>query len=750
MKLATGSTVQRPRVAMVRFCAAIMLGTLLAACGGAAAPESSPRPETVVQQEVLRPRVISAATGPSAAPPGTTITAAPSHVESPAPAAAPESAPEPSSVTTPAPDATAFIQVAPGENHMCALQQNGQVLCWGLNDQGQLNVPDGVRFRQITSGWRFSCGIRIDGGITCWGRNNHQQAEAPDGQFTSVDAGWDHACAVSLDRAPCWGRNANGRATPPPGALFTAIGAGAEHSCGLSLSGDLICWGKNDNGRGDSRSGPFRSLTVGVAHTCVLRSDGTALCQGENAAGQSDPPKTVFTQISAGSDHVCGLVPTGVVECWGRDVNEAGNVRFELPGPFTSINAGWEGHCGLNAAGHAHCWWSPYKVRPPPPYDRLNLIPVFPGHALDQPTEVFPWPAGGFAVADKSGTISVYGTESNPAHILDLTDDVDSAEYEKGLLSAALDPKFSEFPFLYVYYTAQGQGGDGQAWARLTRFPVIDDRVVRQEELIILSISRPKEQFLHWGGAIRFGPDGMLYLGIGDAKCLGCPQGLDTLHGKIIRIDVRGASDERPYRIPDDNPFLETADARPEIWAYGLRNPWRMAFDPKDGRLWVGDVGHNKEEEVSVIVAGANLGWPIFEGSTCLAGYACDEFENLIAPVTTYRTVDGSVEGCGAVVGGVVYRGAAIPQLDGVYLFGDFCGGTMWALDNNAEAGLRKILIAELPYPLSSFGTDAAGEVYVLTFGGPLLRLVAAEAGSVPSSTVIPLGPVVPGLLPDA
>ncbi len=427
-------------------------------------------------------------------------------------------------------------------------------------------------------------------------------------------------------------------------------------------------------------------------------------------------------------------------------MDEASNAQLAAPhGSFTSISAGWTSTCALNEDGHAQCWEYVYRAPPIPPYDRLSFVEAFPGVTFGQPTEIFPWPPGGLAVADKEGSISAYTTGLEPRPILDLIDKTESEGFEHGMLSAAVDPEFSEFPFLYVYYTVRVESEQDEAWARLSRFPVVDGRAVREEELIILDISRPKEVLYHWGGAIRFGPDGMLYLGIGDSLCFQCPQNLENLHGKIIRIDVRGASAEQPYRVPDDNPLLEIPDARPEIWAYGLRNPWRMAFDPHDGSLWVGDVGERGEEEVTIGAAGANLGWPIFEGFGCLAiddvispyrlvtEYRCGELEDATTPLISY----GREEGC-AIVGGVVYRGARIPFLDGVYLFGDFCSGRVWALDNDADAGWRMIEIADLSWPMSSFGIDAAGEVHVLTFRGPILRLVEAESGYVPSKTITP------------
>ena len=559
---------QRWYVGLLPLSVSFFLGVLLlAACGDSATPRSGPQQETTVQHPGLRPRAASSESLP-AQPPASTP--APTQVTSdstiPPPGLTPSTSPPFASPPSNAP----VIQVAAGENHWCALQQDGHVRCWGPNDQGQLNVPDDVRFRQITSGWRFSCGLRTDGEITCWGRNNHGQAEPPPGQFITLDAGWDHACALSRDGATCWGRNANDRATPPSGVVLTTIGAGAEHSCGLTINGDLQCWGKNDTGQANSRNGPFRALAVGVTHTCVLGNDGTALCQGANDVGQSQPPETMFAQISAGSNHTCGILPTGSVECWGADVDEPDDVLFGPSGQFSSVSAGWHHTCAVNGAGHAVCWsYSSYSVRPPPPYDRLKLTNAFPSHALDQPTEIFHWPNGGLAVVDKSGLIAAYSAAPKPHDILDLTAATDSDGKEGGMLSAAIDPDFSEFPFLYVYYTVYDQEKKDAARARLARFPVVDGRAVRDEELVILDILRPQPSEFHYGGAIRFGSDGTLYLGIGDGHCFECPQSLDSLHGKIIRIDVRGASAKQPYRIPEDSPLLESPDARPEIW--GLR-----------------------------------------------------------------------------------------------------------------------------------------------------------------------------------
>ena len=655
----------------------------------------------------------------------------------------------------------AFVQVGTGENHACAVRSDGSAQCWGANDHGQLDVPSGVKFRQIASGWRFSCGITSEGTLACWGWNDHQQASPPDGQFTEVAAGWDHACAIGPGGTNCWGWQENERTAVPPQVELTAIGAGGEHSCGLTATGDLICWGRNDDGRAESRSGPFRAVAVGVSHTCVLRSDGTAVCQGDGDSGWSHPPASVFDHISAGSDRTCGTLATGQVQCWDARPTGAPMEMFGPPGAYTSLSVGWHDACAINEVGQVACWSSvPDPL--PEPYNRLLVVNAFPDIELSRPVELIPWPYGGLAVADQTGSIAVLSSESGSRPLLDLTDVVYSEEAEMGMLSVATDPDFERSPLLYVYYTLQDGDDENRWFARLSRFPVVNGIAVREQELIILDVQRQSQSPLHWGGAIRFGPDGMLYLGIGDSNCPGCAQSLDSWHGKIIRIDVRGASADQRYRIPDDNPLRETPDARPEIWAYGLRNPWRMAFDPHDGKLWVGDVGHSFEEEVSIVTPGADLGWPNFEGFRCresggsadadprlVSAYLCQYHSSLTMPVISYD----HRQGC-AIVGGAVYRGTSIPSLNGVYLFGDFCLGPVWALDGNAETGWRLIEVADLDRPLSSFGIDADGEVFMVTFDGALVRLAQTQLGYADLVThkarVTTLGaPLDPGISPS-
>lgn len=709
---------------------------LVVGCGDPPSPRSLPPEDSAVQQPAFVPRRAPTLASPSPTP-ATATTATPSPQVTPSATVARDDT---------GPNRSAFVQVGTGRDHVCAVRSDGSAKCWGGNDDRQLDVPSEVRFRQIASGWRYSCGVTTVGTLACWGRNDHQQANPPDGQFTQVAAGWDHACAIGPDGAACWGRQADDRAAVPSEVALTAIGAGAEHSCGLTAEADLTCWGKNDNGRADSRPGPFRALAVGIAHTCVLRLDGTALCQGQSTHGRSEPPATAYDHISAGDHRTCGTLATGQVECWDARPTGTPIQTFGPPGAYTSVSVGWYNACAVNEVGQIGCWSSgPDPL--PEPFDRLLVANAIPEIELSQPVELISWPYGGLAVADKTGSIAVLSSEFGSEPVLDLTDVVFSDTTEAGMLSMAIAPDFDSSPFLYVYYSTQDKNDDDRLFARLSRFPVADGIVARQQEMVILEIPRTTQSELHWGGAIRFGPDGMLYLGIGDSQCAECPQNLNSLHGKIIRIDVREASADEPYRIPNDNPQWNAPNALPEVWAYGLRNPWRMAFDPQDGRLWVGDVGHHGEEEVSIVTAGANLGWPYFEGYRCIgpdiyvnstdidpkivSARLCQdhpEYSGFELPIVSYTHLDGC-----AIVGGIVYRGSSIQSLKGAYLFGDYCRGRVFALDGDADVGWRLFEVADLNRPLSSFGIDADGEVFMLTFGNPLVRLVKTQVGYAPS-----------------
>ena len=457
-----------------------------------------------------------------------------------------------------------------------------------------------------------------------------------------------------------------------------------------------------------------------------MRPDGAVFCQGDDASGQSRPPSAArFTQIAVGREHGCGVTDAGDIVCWGADWSD----RVTPAGPFTAVSASGYAVCGLRPAGHAECW----GLDPPPlPYyftvDITRIFGPDDGDGVSYPVELFSWPDGRLAVVNRRGHITLFADGADdgaaPHTVLDIGDRIESALGESGMLSAALDPQFDEFPFLYVYYSyidaARANAGAPAITARLARFPISDDTAALSDELTILEL--PQDNLFHNGGAIRFGTDGMLYLGFGDDFVPGNGQDLAVLHGKIIRIAVRGATAEQPYRIPDDNPFIADPDARPEIWAYGIRNPWRMSFD-QYGRLWVGDTGWSNREELSVAFAGANLGWAILEGEVCLRGLAdnqCTLRTDLTPPVHQYRH---RADLCAAITGAL-----ADTRYDGVVFFSDLCSGQVWALTGGATAGQYVQEVARFDQPVVSLSADANGAVYVLTvFPGSVYRLDLEE-----------------------
>ena len=236
----------------------------------------------------------------------------------------------------------------------------------------------------------------------------------------------------------------------------------------------------------------------------------------------------------------------------------------------------------------------------------------------------------------------------------------------------------------------------------------------------------------HNGGHLTFGPDGYLYLGIGDGGSGGDPfgsgQNLDTLLGKILRVDVARACGALPYCVPADNPFVGVAGARAEIWAWGLRNPWKFSFDKADNSLWIADVGQGRSEEVDHLggrTGGANFGWSCMEGPNVFDETRCDPDAEYTAPVFHYRS---GVEGC-AVIGGFVYRGQKYARLAaGAYVAADFCSATAWGLRQNADGTYENAVLGTFPESVTSFGVDAWGELYVVDEPGRLHRVSFARA----------------------
>ena len=233
----------------------------------------------------------------------------------------------------------------------------------------------------------------------------------------------------------------------------------------------------------------------------------------------------------------------------------------------------------------------------------------------------------------------------------------------------------------------------------------------------------------HNGGQLAFGPDGFLYIGLGDGGSEGDPQGngqnLQTLLGKILRIDVDGAfAPGKQYAIPADNPFTPPSGL-PEIWAYGLRNPWRFSFDRVTGKLFAGDVGQDSSEEVDIITKAGNFGWNKMEASHCYPPGSSCSTAGLILPIMEYAH---NANGGEAIIGGFVYRGSAIAGLAGAHVFGDLSRGHIWAGVQDSSGSWSQTLVLNHNLTVSSFGQDAAGELYVVDYGnGAVLRLRAAS-----------------------
>jgi len=299
---------------------------------------------------------------------------------------------------------------------------------------------------------------------------------------------------------------------------------------------------------------------------------------------------------------------------------------------------------------------------------------------------------------------------------------------ERGLLGLAFAPQYGSNDDRFFLDYTDVNGNTAIASGNVGPDPDVADPTSLQ---VLLSIDQPFPN--HNGGDIVFGPDGDLYIGMGDGGSGGDPQGngqsLDTLLGKLLRIDVISPpSGSAPYAVPSTNPFVGRAGAKPEIWAYGLRNPWRFSFDSGTGDLWIGDVGQDRYEEVDRATKasggghGADFGWNVMEASHCYpGGDSCDR-PGLVLPVTEY---DHSQGDC-AVVGGYVYRGKTYPGLGGLYLFGDECSGFIRAVVADGPATQSPALLLKSGRTISSFGEDAAGELYLTDLASGELYEVTA------------------------
>lgn len=347
----------------------------------------------------------------------------------------------------------------------------------------------------------------------------------------------------------------------------------------------------------------------------------------------------------------------------------------------------------------------------------IALQPVFGSRVFDQPVLLLqaPHDTTRWYVVERGGKIHQLNSSGTLRRlVIDLTAVVESGPTEAGLLGMAFHPRFADNGRVFLSYTVNGS----PLTSVLAEYRSSDGgrSLDPGSRRILLQQRQPFGN--HNGGHIAFGPDGYLYFGLGDGGAGGDPQGhgqnRDTLLGSLLRLDVdRG----EPYAIPPDNPFVK-GGGRAEIYAWGLRNPWRWSFDRLSGELWIGDVGQNRWEEVNRVAAGDNLGWNRWEGRHCYRSEECSA-AGVTLPVAEYS----HAEGC-SVTGGYVYRGEAIAALRGYYLYGDFCSGRIWGLDTADERAAPRLLLAS-GKRIASFAEDAAGELYLLDFAaGRIFRLV--------------------------
>ncbi len=439
---------------------------------------------------------------------------------------------------------------------------------------------------------------------------------------------------------------------------------------------------------------------------------------------------------------VAARTPANAANLTVVDVNEDGYVdRLDLgivvadfgPPPFKMVRANVNSDAVVDVLDLALVARNLGRLAPRP-MKAMRVTAAFPKlsfvrlTSLVQPDDGF----GRIFVTEQPGRIRVFPNDQRAAQagtFLDITDRVSEASSEEGLLGLAFDPDFRNNGHFYAYYSAASPRCSTPRCTVVSRFSVSGDDpnvAAPSSDLIIMEIAQPFPN--HKGGQLAFGPDGYLYIGLGDGGSGGDPfgngQSLGTFLGKVLRIDVRGVSADKNYRIPPDNPFIGVAGAREEIWAYGLRNPWRFSFDERRGTLWLADVGQSRFDEVDVVKRGANYGWDIMEGSLCFSPPTGCGQTSLELPLWEYSL---SLENC-AIIGGYVFYGRGMPSLLEAYVHGDFCSGRIWGLRYDGQSVTEQLLLVDSDLFISSFGQDLARNLYILSyFEGTIYRLIPAE-----------------------
>ena len=376
----------------------------------------------------------------------------------------------------------------------------------------------------------------------------------------------------------------------------------------------------------------------------------------------------------------------------------------------------------------------PTPVPGPGSLPELEVEPAFPNVSLGRMVHLTYPPGGGdrlYLVLQPGLIVSFENRQDVEALavFLNITERVGDRGNEEGLLGLAFDPEYESNGYFYVYYSAANPRR-----SVISRFSAKSGRGDESSEKQIMVIPQPYSN--HNGGHLVFGPDGYLYIGVGDGGSANDPQGhgqdRTTLLGTILRIDVSTLDPEGRYSVPPDNPFAgEGGGVREEIWAYGLRNPWRFNFDPDTGDLLAADVGQNAWEEVDIIRPGLNYGWNVMEGAHCFDGGRslssllrrgtgeCDR-DGLELPVVEY----GRDGGC-SITGGYVYRGTRLPSLAGAYVYGDFCSGKIWAVRMAGGTVAEHRLLVHSDLMIAAFGEGPEGELYMLSFDEQIYRFKA-------------------------
>ena len=366
--------------------------------------------------------------------------------------------------------------------------------------------------------------------------------------------------------------------------------------------------------------------------------------------------------------------------------------------------------------------------------------------------------SGRLFILEKGGKVRIFQDNAVLAEpFLDVSGKIVrlNADYdERGLLGIAFHPQFKTNGRFFVYYSAPRRAGAPAGWnhtSHLSEFHVSasdPDKANAASERVLLEVDEP--EFNHNGGQLAFGPDGYLYLGLGDGGAggdtglghndrTGNGQDRTTLLGKILRIDVNG---DGAYGIPTTNPFYGLSSARNEIWAWGVRNPWRFSFDRQTGDLYIGDVGQDLWEEIDFQPAaskgGENYGWRVMEGTHCYNAASCSR-GSLVLPVAEYKHDGGNC----SVTGGYIYRGSLYPGMAGLYFYGDYCTGNVWGLSRDANGRWRTAQMKDAGVQIQSFGEDEAGEIYLAGANGQIYRLVSFTGGMVTPtpSAVAPASP---------